>query len=141
MHCCFHFFLSYLLHFHISPNRARELEANCCSFSVQQFLEVCRPSSTLPYFLLLYLITAPFFAFLPSSVLYIPCHLEYHLFATIFVKLSRYSSVLCPPPSCTWLPSSSGNTGALNRWVFALLCLYAFYRFEKKIHLRRQNKL
>ena len=34
-HCCFHFFLSYLLHAPLSPNRARELGATCCSFSVQ----------------------------------------------------------------------------------------------------------
>ena len=43
VHCCFHFFMSCLLQFHLSPNRARELEATCCSFSVQQLLEDCRP--------------------------------------------------------------------------------------------------
>ena len=35
VHCCFHCFLSYLLHFHLSPNGARELEATCCSCSGQ----------------------------------------------------------------------------------------------------------
>ena len=42
VHCCFHFFLSYLRHFHLSPNRARELEATCCSYCVQQLLQVSR---------------------------------------------------------------------------------------------------
>ena len=37
--------MSYLLHFHFSPNRARELESNCFSFSIQQLLEVYRPYS------------------------------------------------------------------------------------------------
>ena len=45
-HCCFHLFLSYLLRFNLSPNRARELEATCsvtpCS--------VPPISSTFPYF-------------------------------------------------------------------------------------------
>ena len=113
MHCCFHFFLSYLFHFHLSPNRARELEATCCSISVQQLLEVCRHilnTSLLSVMSLpsLSLITALLCKSLPSSSS-IPCHLEYHLFPTIFVKLfgtvlPPYSSVLCPPPS--WLPSS-----------------------------------
>ena len=38
VHCCIHFFLSNLLHFHLSPNRAWELVANCCSVSVQQLI-------------------------------------------------------------------------------------------------------
>ena len=77
VHCCFHFFLSYLIHFQLSHYRHRELEATCCSFSVQQLLEVCRPYPqhflvnklsvmSLP---LLSLITAPLFTFLLSSVL------------------------------------------------------------------------
>ena len=30
--CCFHFFMSYLLHLHLSPNRAREIEVIAAPF-------------------------------------------------------------------------------------------------------------
>ena len=92
VHCCFHFFLSYLLHFHHSPNRARELEATSCSFSVQQLLEVCRPY---PQHFLTFCDEPPFVildhrtSLQASSILSsIPCHLEYHFVATILHKLS-----------------------------------------------------
>ena len=39
----FSLFLSYLLHFHLSLNRARELEATCCSCSIQLLLVVSHP--------------------------------------------------------------------------------------------------
>ena len=88
MQCRFHFFLSYLIHFHFSPNRARELEATCCSFSVQKLLEVCRPYySTLPYFPPIVILDHRTSLHVPSILSSIWCHLEYHLFATIIVKL------------------------------------------------------
>ena len=103
VHCCFHFFLSYLLHFHLSPNRARELEATCCSFSIQQLLEVCRPHHQ---HFLTFCDESPVVIFdhrtslqIPSILSSIPCHLEYHLFATIFVKLSVQFFLHTPPCS------------------------------------------
>ena len=74
---------------------------------------------------LLSLITAPLFTSLPSSVISRAiwnsnfCHHLRHAFGTI---LHPYSSVLYPPPSWA-MPSSSGLTDALSRWVVAPLCL------------------
>ena len=128
VHCCFHLFLSCLLHFHFSPNRARELETTCCSFSVQHLLEVCRlyPQHFLSVMSLplLYYITAPLFTFLPSSVL------SRAILNIIFLPPSsssfRYSSYCIPHrarSTAPWLPSLSGQTGALSWWVVAPLCL------------------
>ena len=107
MHCCLHFFLSYLLHFHLSPNRARELEATCWAISVQQLLEVCRQY---PQHVLTLCDEPPVDIFDHRTSLHvlsilssIPCHLEYHLFATIFVKLSVQLFLHAPPCSVTAL--------------------------------------
>ena len=92
VHCCFNFFLSYLLHFHLSPIRARELEATSCSFSVQQLIEVCRPY---PQHFITFDDEPPVVILdhrtslqAPSILSSIPCHLEYHFVATILDKLS-----------------------------------------------------
>ena len=129
VHCCFHFFLSYLLHFHLFPDRARELKATCCSFSFQQLLEVCRPYPQ--HFLsvmsipLLSVITAHLFTSLLPSVLsrsilnIIFCDHLRQAFGTV---IPVYSSVLCPPPS--WLSSSSGYTvPSAGGWLIDPLCL------------------
>ena len=101
VHCCFHFFLSYLLHPHLSPNRARGLESTCCSFYVQQLFEVCCPYPqqflTLCDEPLVVIIDHRTALHFPSILSSIPWHLEYHLFATIFVKLSVQFFVRTPP--------------------------------------------
>ena len=135
MHCCFHFFLSNLLHFHLSPNRARELEATFCSFSVQQLLEVCRPY---PQYFLSLCDEPPVVIFdhrislhVPSILSSIPCHLEYHLFATIFVKLSVQFFLHTPPcsvrrpPGCFLLLVI--HVCALSWWVVTPPVFNAFY--------------
>ena len=86
---------------HLSPNRARGLESTCCSFYVQQLFEVCCPYPQQfltfcdePPVVIIDHRTALHF---PSILSSIPCHLEYHLFATIFVKLSVQFFVRTPP--------------------------------------------
>ena len=114
VHSCFHFFLSYLLHFHISPNRDRELEATCCSFSLLwQLIEVCRPYHQHflnvcdePPVVILDHCTSLHVPFILS---YIPCRVEYHLFSTTLVKLSVQFFLHTPsgsvhrPPGCLLL--------------------------------------
>ena len=114
--------MSCLLHFHLSPNRARELEATCCSFSVQQLLEVCRPYPQ--HFLLsvmsiplLSLINASLFASLPSSVLY----------------RAILNIIFLPPASSSFLYSSSSIL--LRGLSTALLAAFFFrpYRCLKPV--------
>ena len=117
MHCRFHLFLSYLLHFHLSPKRDGDLESTRCSFSVQQLLEVYRPYPqqfllsviSLP---LLSLITAPLFTSLPSSVLY-----------------RAILNIICLPPSSSSFRYSSSSI-LLRALSTALLAAFFFWPYR-----------
>ena len=109
-----------------STSLLTELEATCCSFSVQQLLEVCHPY---PQHFLTFCDEPPIvildhrtFLHVPSILGSIPCHIGYLLFTAVFVSSSSillramYTALLAAfffwPLMCAggWLLPSISNS-------------------------------